>query len=57
MTIGKIGILYRADPLDLHLDILPQHIETIKRGLPGASVVRALDERILSNPARSPRCC
>ena len=47
MAIGKIGILYRPDPLDLHLDILPQHIETIERTVPGANVVRALDERDL----------
>ncbi|HSB77746.1 MAG TPA: D-2-hydroxyacid dehydrogenase [Candidatus Methylomirabilis sp.] len=44
MGVSRIGILYSADPLHLHLDILPQHVETIRKTLPGASVIRALDE-------------
>ena len=47
MAASRIGILYRADPLHLHLDILPEHLETIKRTLPGARVVRASDEKEL----------
>lgn len=44
MAVRRIGILYRADPLHLHLDILPQHLDTIRKTLPGASVIRASDE-------------
>ncbi len=44
MSVGTIGILYRPDPLHLHLDILPGHIETIQQTAPGATVVRASTE-------------
>jgi phosphoglycerate dehydrogenase-like enzyme len=44
MDVSRIGILYRADPMHLHLDILPEHIESIKKALPGSKIARALDE-------------
>ncbi len=43
----NIGILYKADPMDLHLDILPAHLEKMKAAVPGAEVVRATDEKEL----------
>lgn len=54
MVVSHIGILYRADPLHLHLDILPQHVETIRKTLPGASVIRALDEAELLRSGSDP---
>jgi phosphoglycerate dehydrogenase-like enzyme len=44
MSAHTIGILYRADPLHLHLDVLPEHIDTIRRTVPEARVVRAVHE-------------
>lgn len=44
MSARVIGILYRADPLHLHLDVLPEHIDTIRKTVPEARVVRAANE-------------
>jgi len=46
-----IGILYRPDPLHLHLDILPEHVETVQKTLPGTHVVRASNEEELIKSA------
>jgi phosphoglycerate dehydrogenase-like enzyme len=54
MSVRTIGILYRADPLHLHLDILPEHIDTIQRTVPEARVVRAANENdLVSSGAES----
>ncbi len=47
MAARTIGILYRPDPLHLHLDVLPAHVETIQRTAPDARVVRASAEEEL----------
>ncbi len=47
MAARTIGILYRPDPLHLHLDILPGHLESIQRTVPDATVVRASSEEEL----------
>lgn len=49
MTVRAIGVLYSPDPLHLHLDILPEHINTIQRTAPDARVVRAANENDLVN--------
>jgi phosphoglycerate dehydrogenase-like enzyme len=51
MAVRTIGLLYRPDPLHLYLDILPQHMETLQRALPGAHVVRAPTEEELIRSA------
>ncbi len=54
MAVRTIGILYRPDPLHLHLDILPQHMDTVQRALPGARVVRAsAEEELIQSAADS----
>jgi len=54
MRAGSVAILYRPDPLHLHLDILPQHEEAIRAAVPGATLVRAVQEaELLSSAANA----
>ncbi len=45
--VDRVGILYRPDPLHLHLDILPQHLDRIRETLPGVGVIHASEESVL----------
>ena len=53
MAVSSIGILYKASAEDGY-DVLPHHIETIKKTLPGANVVRASEEAELVQSGLDP---